>query len=128
MIEPEQSIRKERAGRRGNLLPALHNLSGGIGGNGLRPWMLEYTSFALRLYNLHSGFTQFFGHNPVVSFCRGEKGEVGARVRAQGRGAVPGLFFGRSALMELACGLTRRSSGRLERAPEVQLGAAGGPD
>ena len=72
------------------------------------------------------GFTQFFGHNPVVSFCRGPKGEVGAGVRAQGRGAVPGLFFGRSALMELACGLTRRSSGRLERAPEVQLGAAGG--
>jgi hypothetical protein len=61
--------------------------------------MLEYTSFALRLYNSHSGFAQFFGHNPVVSFCRGDEGEVSARVRAQGRGAVPGLFFGRRTVL-----------------------------
>jgi hypothetical protein len=95
---PSGRSAKSGPGEGSHHLPALHNLSGGMGGDGLRPWMLEYTSFALRLYNSHSGFTQFFGHNPVVSFCRGDEGEVGARVRAQGRGAVPGLFFGRRSL------------------------------
>ena len=43
------ALAKSGPGEGGNLLPALHNLSGGIGGNGLRPWMMEYTLFALRL-------------------------------------------------------------------------------
>ena len=82
--------RQKRAGR-GNPLPALHNLSGGFGGNGLRPWSVKDTP-ASRVARLS------FRHNTVMSLSPVEGIEGSTWVmKARGRGCPPGFRSGERA-------------------------------